>query len=40
MNIAVANAFEMGENRDPRFGLDAPDQTFAAPWNDHVDVAA
>ena len=38
VGIDVANAFQMGENRHPRFGLDQTDQTLAAARHDHVDI--
>ena len=39
VDIEMADAFEMGEDRHPRLALHAPDQAFAAARNDHVEIA-
>ena len=36
----MADAFEMREDRNPRFVLHARDQTFSAARHDHIDIAA
>ena len=35
----MANAFEMAEDRHPRFGFDPADKALAASGNDDVNVA-
>ena len=39
VNIDVADAFKVTENRDAGFVLNPGNQTFAAAWNDDVDGA-
>ncbi len=40
VDIKMADAFQMREDRHPRFRLDARDKTFAAARHDHVNRAA
>jgi len=39
VDVDMAHAFEMGEHRDACLALYSRDETFAASWNDDVDLA-